>query len=185
MNLLDKLALPRIKDVIVEDFNHSKRIYNEIYSKNQTKKQKEILVFIFDTFSDYFNLGYETKLKFDDENCNDETIYIDNIMNVDFDTAFYLIYIECLKKYFNNIYKLKNNEIDKDIYKVIRLAVLNNDEVIVKKLADNLYFDILDERFDIINHCIKQEITKSNRCSANRFYLSCNRNRCVFEINLN
>ncbi len=48
-----------------------------------------------------------------------------------------------------------------------------------------LYNSNIEKIQNKILEIIKQEFTKSTCYSTNRLYLSCNRNRCVFEINLN
>lgn len=162
MNVLEKLNLPRINNIIVEDFNDAKKLYNIATKNLKIKKQKEILCFIFDTFVSYFNLGYDIKLKFDDEDeFYDENIHLEDITQYDFDTAFYLIYSQCLKKYLIDLYKIENKNIDPKLYTIVRLAILNNDEEVIMTIINNSYCKMIDERFDIVNPNIEKNISEN------------------------
>lgn len=154
MEISNKLSLPKFKSNIVEDFNFLRVKYNNNLS---IKTKKEILSFIFDSFSAFFNFDYDFKLKFEKSEFGEE-IFIYDILNMSFDNAFYSIYSECFIKYIEKCY-LKSN-IDSDLYRLIKLAILNNDNETILAISNNLYCEIIDERFDIVNDYRIKKINK-------------------------
>lgn len=169
MNILEKLALPTLDDKLVEEINRCKVCFENIDMLDEEKfskiqKKKELLQTTFEILGSIFNLGYDDKLRFNSSKTHayDKGVYIDNINTNNYDSIFYEMFFQCFSIYLDNSYALKNNRIDDQMYSMIRLASLNNDDIVIKKLANKVYSEIIDSRCDIDYLVVAQEIDPSD-----------------------
>lgn len=142
MNLLEKLALPESNQKMIQEINYCKLSYDAINKLDDSKHNKEqqkkkILLVAFESLSGLFDLNYDQKLDFN--KLNEDTIYIKDITDKNFDEAFYLMYEKSFYKYLEKMYMFTNNRIDDRLYTIARLAYLNKDEIVLKKLTDTTF----------------------------------------------
>lgn len=145
MNLLEKLALPSSNQKMIEEIKYCKKSYENITNLTDSKsnidqQKKRILLVAFESLSGLFDLDYEQKLDF--VKSNNDVIYIKNLIDKNFDDAFYLMYQRAFYKYLEKMPKFINNRVDKELYSICRLAYLNNDDIVLEKLTMGLYNEI-------------------------------------------
>jgi hypothetical protein len=150
---LEKLALPKFDNKIIEEINCCKTCYEEINKSdeslfNKNQKKKELINVVFEIFSGMFNLEYDTKIKYSSNNIDSEAIYV-NSLKEDFDTIFYNLYLECFKRYLDKIYLFNEIRLDRKIYSIARLACLNRNEELIKVLANNAYIELINCGVDV------------------------------------
>ena len=150
---LEKLALPKFDNNIVEEINCCKTLYEQISKSNETvfnknQKKKEIINVVFEIFIGMFNLDYDTKIKYSNDGLDRDAIYVKNLKG-DFDTIFYNLYSECFKRYINRIYSFKDIRLDNKMYTLSRLACLNKDNEMIERLANNAYVELVNSNVDL------------------------------------
>lgn len=163
---LEKFALPSINKKIAEEINCCRTCYNEINKVedtlyNKTKKKKDYINVAFEILAGLFDLDYNVKLKYVKDNFDNDSIYIDNI-NDDFDEMFYKLYLECFKKYLDKIYSFNHIRLENNVFMISRLACLNDDKEVIKKFANNVYLDLLNNDVDLNSDLKIEKITNED-----------------------
>ena len=166
MNTLEKLALPYFNNKILGEINYCKSSYEVIdglkdNKANKDNRKKKILSVAFESISGLFNLSYDEKLVFSKDEL--DSIYIENILDMSFNDAFFKIYEKSFYKYLSNIHTLLNNRVDSEMYTLAKLAYLNDDQIVISKLAQNSYMDLFEKIPDLISTKSKREITKEDK----------------------
>lgn len=167
--MLEKLALPQLNDKANMEIYSCKNSYEAIEKLNDArvnkdKQKKKILMLSFETLVGLFDLNYDLKLSFNKEESN--SIYLKDITNLSYDEAFYQIYRSCFMLYLQKAHTFKHNHFDKKMYKIAKLALLNNDEEIINKLIDNSYLDLIANS-PLESSKYKEEITKDDLTRLN------------------
>lgn len=166
MNTLEKLALPYFNEKIINEINYCRSSYQAIDSLNDSKnnkdnRKKKILSFAFESISGLFNLSYDEKLAFNKDEV--DSIYVENILDMSFEEAFFKMYEKSFYKYLSNIHNLVNNRIDDEMYSIAKLAYLNNDDIVIKKLVKSTYLDLFTENSPLSVGVIREKITEDDK----------------------
>jgi len=163
---LEKLALPKLDNKIIEEINCCKTCYEEINKSseslfNKNQKKKEIINIAFEVFSGIFNLDYDTKIKYSKDNIDTDTIYVKSLKD-DFDIVFYNLYLECFKRYLNNVYLFNEIRLDDKMYTFARMACLNKDEEMIEVLANNAYIELISSNLDVNQNLVFIDIKEED-----------------------
>lgn len=169
-NILEKLSLSSLSSKQIEELKVTGKIFNELNNIGNKGKNKVIISDIFDLLIEHFYMG-DLKLKFGENlGFDDEAIYV-NHLNDEYSDIIVSLLKDIIKSYFNRIDDVCK-KIDDDMFKVVKLAILNNDEIVLDKLANMTSIELLKNvgiDFSIDkNKVFKKEINKLISDNANR-----------------
>ena len=143
-DILDKLALSSLNERQTTEINLTNEIFVKLNNIEHNKgRNKTMISDIFDLLIEHFYMG-DLKLKFGENlGFDDEAIYVDNYKD-DYSEILTLMLKDIVNAYFNRIDEVYK-KIDEEMYKLIKLAILNNDKELLDKVSNMVTRELLKD----------------------------------------
>lgn len=142
-NILEKLSLSSLNKKQIDELKLTGKIYTDMNNIGNKGKNKVIISDIFDLIIEHFYMG-DLKLKFGENlGFDDEAIYV-NHLNEDYSDVVVGLLKDVIKSYFNRLDDVYD-KIDQDMFKLVKLAILNNEDIVLDKLANLTTIELLNK----------------------------------------
>lgn len=184
-DILEKLNLSPLNERQIKELNLTNEIFVKLnHIENNKGRNKTMISDIFDLLIEHFYMG-DLKLKFGENmGFDDEAIYVDNFKD-EYSDILITMLKNIVSSYFNRIDEVYKN-IDSEMYKLIKLAILNQDmelldrlsNIVTKELLNGVSFECSMERSKIY----KKDFARlmSENTSRNKRLLE---NVCKYPLN--
>ena len=141
--ILEKLSLSSLNKKQIDELKLTGKIYADMNNIGNKGKNKVIISDIFDLIIEHFYMG-DLKLKFGENlGFDDEAIYV-NHLNEDYSDVVVGLLKDVIKSYFNRLDDVYE-KIDQDMFKLVKLAILNNEDIVLDKLANLTTIELLNK----------------------------------------